>query len=312
MIAYCPITDLPNADAAYEWTYADTRLALQDIDFNSDPDGKPIVSYTEDAGTVNAEVSDYLASLYADYVNGLGLTLDDGTPLTDANLRDAIIALMQAEIEESIEEIGAEQMLADIDGLSKLEKDGAGARDWLVLQEDGSYTYDFAKHLNWICVNKALKVVCAFSNKGLPWGATNEDSLFGSKAYEYSAFEPYSWDHDSVEGNGCGPDDTGLTWEAFMQTDEGRELALQMRMSNAIEYLNDTEGDDAGIKAPHWYVRYGMFDRDSSFAVETILRYSIANNPDVEDLSFEFAWLKPHAGDYDVTEAYAWLDEMLK
>ena len=312
VIAYCPITDLPNADAAYEWTYADTRLALQDIDFNSDPDGKPIVSYTEDAGTVNAEVSDYLASLYADYVNGLGLTLDDGTPLTDANLRDAIIALMQAEIEESIEEIGAEQMLADIDGLSKLEKDGAGARDWLVLQEDGSYTYVFAKHLNWICVNKALKVVCAFSNKGLPWGATNEDSLFGSKAYEYSAFEPYSWDHDSVEGNGCGPDDTGLTWEAFMQTDEGRELALQMRMSNAIEYLNDTEGDDAGIKAPHWYVRYGMFDRDSSFAVETILRYSIANNPDVEDLSFEFAWLKPHAGDYDVTEAYAWLDEMLK
>ena len=54
-----------------------------------------------------------------------------------------------------------------------------------------------------------------------------------------------------------------------------------------------------------------MNDRDSSFAVETILCYSIANNPDIEDMSFEFAWLKPHAGDYDVTEAYAWLDGIL-
>ena len=25
----------------------------------------------------------------------------------------------------------------------------------------------------------------------------------------------------------------------------------------------------------------------------------------------ESAWLKPHSGDYDVTEAYAWLDEVL-
>ena len=68
VIAYCPITDLPNADAAYEWTYADTRLALQDIDFNTKADGKPIVNYTTDAGTVNEDVSSCLRSLYADYV----------------------------------------------------------------------------------------------------------------------------------------------------------------------------------------------------------------------------------------------------
>ena len=96
-----------------------------------------------------------------------------------------------------------------------------------------------------------------------------------------------------------------------METDAGKYLALQMRMSNTVEYLNDKEGDDAGIKAPYWYVRYGMNDRDSSFAVETILRYSMANNEDIQNMSFEFAWLKPHSGDYDVTEAYAWLDDVL-
>ena len=311
VIAYCPITDLPNADAAYEWTYADTRLALQDIDFNTKADGKPIVNYTTDAGTVNEDVSSCLRSLYADYVDNLSLKNDDGSDLTSENLRDAIIDLMQAEIEESLQEIGKEQMEADIDSASKNEKDGAGAKDWLVFNEDGSYTYDLEKHLNWVASNTKLKVVCAFSNKGLPWAATNEDSLFGSSAYEYSAFEPYSWDNDCIEGNGCGKDDTGLSWDAFMETEEGADLALQMRMSNTVEYLNDRGGDDAGTKAPYWYVRYGMNDRDSSFALETILRTSMANCEDIKDMSFEFAWLRPHAGDYDVTEAYSWLDTVL-
>ena len=307
VIAYCPITDLPHADAAYEWTYKDVRTALQDIDINTDPEGKAIVNYTTDAGTVNPEVSEYLAGLYGEYVDGLGLKLDDGTDLTSENLRETIISLMEDEIAESIGEIGADQMMADIDEISKDGWDGIGSEAWLTIDGD-SFAYDYDKHLNWVAVNKALKVVCAFSNKGLPWNTTNEDSLFGTTEYEYSAFEPYSWDHDSVEGNGCGLDDTGLTWEEFMETEEGQELALQLRMSNTIEYLNDRE---SGIKAPHWYVRYGMFDRDSSFALETVLRYSIYNNPDIEDASFEFAWLKPHAGDYDVTEAYAWLDGVL-
>ncbi len=311
VIAYCPITDLPNADAAYEWTYGETRLALQDVDFNTDPEGKPIVNYTADQGTVHAEVSEYLAGLYSSYVDSLGLKLDDGTPLTSDNLKDAVIGLMEDEIAEAVSEIGTEQMQEDIRTVSGSAGENYGPADWLVLNSDGSFTYDYAKHLSYVASNKKLKVVCAFSNKGLPWAATNEDSLFGSEEAEYSAFEPYSWDNDSVEGNGCGKDDTGLSWEEFLATEAGQTLALQMRMSSAVAYLNDSEGGDAGIKAPHWYVRYGMNDRDSSFALETVLRYSISCCEEIGDASFEFAWLKPHAGDYDVTEAYAWLAEAL-
>ena len=307
VIAYCPITDLPNADAAYEWTYMDSRAALEGLDFNTDPEKDAIINYSLDAGTVNPEVSAYLAGLYAEYVDGLGLALDDGTPLTSENLKDAIAGLMEAEIAESVEEIGIEQMQADLDAM----KSGDYA-DWLVLNEDGSYTYDVDRHLTAVAHNNKLKVVCAFSNKGLPWAATNEDSLFGTPDVEYSAFEAWSWDNDSVEGNGCGLDDTGLTWAEYMETEEGQALALQMRMTNAVAYLNDRDGGDAaGAKAANWYVRYGMIDRDSSFAVETILRYSIMGNADIENASFEFAWLQPHKGDYDVQEAYAWLDDIL-
>lgn len=310
VIAYCPITDLPNADAAYEWTYKDVRAALEGADFNTNPEKDPIINYSAEASTVNAEISEYLAAQYAAYVDGLGLLLDDGTPLTSENLKDAIAGLMQDEIAESIEEIGIEQMRADI--ASKLtENDPANTADWLVINDDGTFTYDIDKHLAYVASATKLKVVCAFSNRGLPWANTNEDTLFGTPEMEYSAFESYSWDNDSVEGNGCGLDDTGLTWDEFMATEDGQALALQMRMTNAVAYLNDTEGDDAGVKAPNWYVRYGMIDRDSSFALETILRYSITNNADIKDPSFEFAWLQPHKGDYDVTEAYAWLDGVL-
>jgi len=55
-----------------------------------------------------------------------------------------------------------------------------------------------------------------------------------------------------------------------------------------------------------------MNDRHSYFAVETILRYCLTNQPDIEYADFEFTWLKPHSGDYDVTEAYAWLDSVLE
>ncbi|MBR3401445.1 MAG: alpha/beta fold hydrolase, partial [Parasporobacterium sp.] len=310
VIAYCPITDLPNADAAYEWTYAATRKELEGIDFNTNPEKKAKIYYSEEEGTINEEVSSVLTGYYEEYVDQLGLKLDDGTELTSANLKDAIIGLMETEITESMQEIGTEQMLTDI-GTNANGKESVGPQDWLVFDDNGDFTYDFDQHLNWVASNTKLKVVCAFSNAGLPWAATNEDSLFGAGEYPYAAFEAYSWEHDSVAENGSGLDDTGLDWNAFLETPEGQQQLLQMRMTNAIEYLNDTEGDDAGVKAPFWYVRYGMNDRDSSFAVETILRYSITNNADIRNADFEFAWLKPHSGDYDVTEAYAWLDSVL-
>lgn len=52
VIAYCPITDLPHADAVYEYVHA----ALKDVELNAGTDDKARVSYTANAGTVNEEV----------------------------------------------------------------------------------------------------------------------------------------------------------------------------------------------------------------------------------------------------------------
>ena len=312
VIAYCPITDLGNACAAYEWTYKDTRAALEGVNFETDPDKEENIWYNQEDHTVDSKTSELLAGYYEDYVDQLGLKLDDGTPLTSDNLKDTIIDLMEDEIETSIEEYGVDTMEKDMEVISTNGKDANGPLDWVTFGDDGSFTYDYEKHLTYVASNTKLKVVSAFSNAGLGYGPTNEDSLFGSKDVEYCAFNPYSWDNDTVEGNGCGLDDTGLTWDEYMETEEGQALAKQIRMTNAVAYLNDKEDNDAsGVKAPNWYVRHGMNDRDTSFALETVLRYSITNNSDIQNANFKFAWLQPHKGDYDVTEAYAWLDEVL-
>ena len=305
VIAYCPITDLANADAAYEWTFKDVRAELKDNAFVGEGE-EAEAPYTEEAGTVNEEVSELLAAAYEEYVNSLGLKLDDGSDLTADNLKDAIIELMEKEITVTAGTRSQEDMLADIAGRE------LGPQDWLVFNEDGTFTYDYDKHLQWVVMNKTLKVVNAFSNEGLPWESTNEDNLFGTAEQDYSPFEFYSWENNATSGNGVGTDDTGLSWNEYLETEAGQYLLQQLRMSSSVAYLNDQEGTDAsGIKAPHWYVRYGMYDRDSSFALETILRYSISNNADIEDYDFGFAWLQPHMGDYDVQEAYAWLDTVL-
>ena len=336
VIAYCPITDLGHACAAYEWLYGNTRKAMY-------ADGTMSYPYA-DAATI-LETSDALAAMYGPYVDGLGLKDDAGQAITAGNLRDYIAALMREEIGKSIEEFGVEQMTKDVEqeirrrgfggpmggrggqggqrgsgGFQPGQQRGPGGQPavqqatehrvnngWLVFNADGSFTYDLDKHLSYLARYTTLKVAPAFSNTGLYGNAQSEDTLFGSESDPYSPFNAYAWEHDS-QANQVGRDDTGLSWEAFLQTEDGRRLALQVKMASAIDYLIEGKSDTA----PFWYVRHGMDDRDTSFAVEATLFAAVKNSAKVSDANVGFAWLRPHSGDYDVPEAYTWLKGILK
>lgn len=325
VIAYCPITDLGHADTGYEWLFGNTRAALYEAG---------LMEYDVDQATVMA-ASDTLSAMFVEYVNGLGLVTEGGEPLTADNLKACIESLMCTEIEEALAEVGMEQMTADIEqeietkgfrfGFSGDPDDDDGFEPdtsdddaeatyrenngWLILNDDGTYSYDIDKHLLYLATYTELKIAPAFSNQGIAsYDEQNEDNLFGSRTEEYSPFNAYSWAMDTTE-NTVGQDDTGLTWEEYMKTEAGQALALQIKMTNAGDYLRDTAGESDS--APYWYVRYGMDDRDGSFAVETILYYSMLSDETIEDVNFEFTWLEDHGGDYDVQEAYAWLNAAL-
>lgn len=295
-MAYCPITDLGHADAAYEFTYNSTRKELY----------KNSALEYEVEGASQEEImkkSEALKENYIAYVNGLKLKRKDGSLLTADNLEEEIIALMKAEIEESIKEIGVERMRADI------ERSQWHGNNWLVLNDDGTYKYDFEAHKYFAAMNTKLKIVPAFSNSGLyEPQQQNEDNLFGTRDESYSPFEFVSWNEDKVK-NTVGKDDTGLDWDEYMKTDAGKFLAQQIKMTCPFDYLTD----DPNVKtAPFWYVRWGMKDRDSSFALETVFYHELLNNKNIKDLNFEFAWLFPHSGNYDAKEAFEWLDSKLK
>jgi hypothetical protein len=288
-IAYCPITDLDHADIAYEWQYGATRPLVGDL--------------AGEAKTVSAE----LAAEYPAYLAGLGLKLEDGTPLTAETMPDAIVALAKA---------GAEKAMANGETVPDLgEEWKLGAKsmtnDWLDVDNDANtvVSIDYGKYLEFVATITALKGVPAFDKFGTPLqGGMNESNLSGTETEEYSHWLGWSWDNDVISGNNVGLDDTNIDFDQFVATDAGKAVVEQMQMVNPMPYLiSDTEGDSA----PYWYVRHGMRDRDTSFAIEVALFYAIQNDPTVKDANYALAYMQPHSGDYDVQEAYAWLAGVL-
>ena len=284
-VLYCAITDLDHMDAAYEWQYNATR--------------KELGIYSE----AQLDASDWLKVNYQPYFNGLGLRDETGKRLTAPHLDEAIIALVEKEIEEAYDEIGPEQMAADIAALTYPDS------SWYTVDGDGKATVDLNKWLYFVVQNRALKGVPAADNVGSPLPFIppySESTLAGTTSQEYSNFAEWSWNNNAISGDGVGWDDTGLPWRAFIQTDAGKAVLLQMKMINPMPYLiSDTEGDSA----PYWYYRHGMLDRDTAFAVEVALYYAVLNAYGVSNNNFELAWLKGHGGDYDVPEAYEWVAE---
>lgn len=293
-VAYCPITDLGHADGAYEFTYSTTREKLfsdGNLDYSS-------------AGVTNEQImanSKALKTDYIKYVDSLKLKKKDGSLLSGENLEAAIQELLRAELDDAIAEFGVDRMRKDL-------AECKWQNDWLKLNDDGSYEYDYTSHLYFVAMNTKLKIAPAFSNMGLDYkGERNEDNLFGFKNDPYSPFNFLSWNNDVIK-NEVGKDDTGLDWDIYLKTDAGKKLAAEIKMTSPMEYLaSETNGESA----PYWYVRYGMRDRDSSFAVETVFYHGMINDESIKDVNFEFAWLEPHSGDYDVPEAFAWLDKVM-
>ena len=107
---------------------------------------------------------------------------------------------------------------------------------------------------------------------------------------------------------GVGRKNTGLSWQEFLATDTGKAVLEQVRLVNVFTFLKD----ETSVPALYWYVRYGLRDRDSSFAIETMLYYGMLGKKGILDRNFRLAYLFHHSGDYDVIEAYDWLQEKLK
>lgn len=297
VIAYCPIVDLGHADLAYEWLFDGIR------NVDNTADGRwPAVAQA---------ASSTLAAGYPAYLDGLGLTLADGSPLTAATMKAAIAAEVQRTVERHLASGGSVPAKGEAFDITLRHPGGEGQisvpNDWLTVDGGTVTALDFDGFLRFVTATAALKPVPAFdrtANTGNP-GVDGENSMFGTATQAYANFTAYGWDANELAGDGSGADDTGQDWASYT-AGEGAALAAQVRLVDAMAYL----GTNAKA-APHWYIRHGMIDRDTSFAVELALAAAARGDSDVKTVDFRLPWLTPHAGDYDVQEAYGWLKGVL-
>ncbi len=316
-VLYCPITDLDHMDAAYEWMYGHTRREINGfaVTVPANPPTRPNASTsTYNYSPAQYDASDWYATDYVPYFNGLGLRDEKGKRLTAPHFLDAIKAAAERGVEKACREIGLPQMTADINCSdvtnASCSYNWYPVSDWYTIDANCSKaTVDLDKYLQFVAKNTYLKNIPASDNVGSPLPFIppfSESTVAGSTSQPYSNFTEWAWNHNALPGDGVGLDDTGLVWRHFIQTAAGKAVVKQMVMSNPIPYLlSDTNGDSA----PYWYFRHGMKDRDTSFDVPVSLYYAVLNSSDVSNVNFNLAWLKPHSGDYDVPEAYEWVAE---
>ena len=300
-VAYCPINNLGNADAGYEWEYSGVR---------SDSNTAALGGVAYSAGPQPA-ASAALAGSFGGYVNGLGLKRSDGSLLTETNLRTTTQALIQEELQRQIAKGTAVPQL----GENFVTQRATVANDWLKLTGSGTAAMvsaiDYAKFVRYVATNQALKTVVAFDAVGVTgnknaatgaWNITGETNLFGSSTQTYANFTEWTWLNNQVPGDGSGFDDVGGTWAQHLAS-SSNTLGKQLRLINPVAYLTNTGSNPA----PYWYVRHGMVDRDTAFAMQTLLYHAVRNNAAVKDVSFKYPYLVGHAGNYDVQEAFAWI-----
>jgi acetyl esterase/lipase len=297
--AYCPITDLGNADTAYEWLY--NVLATRDTT-GSNP---------------SPEASAAIAAEFAAYEKSLGLRNPDGSRLTAATMLDTI----EKEVVRSAEtylKADPAHTIPPLGGTFEITSGAPGGppttktyvNDWIDVDTATRTvrSVDMAKYLAFVATQATLKTTPAFDAVGVDGNTTSgtETDLFGPPSQKYLNYTEYSWNHNDVAGDGSGLDDTGLTWDRYTGK-QSTTVDDQIHLIDPMDFIG-TSADTA----PNWYVRHGTRDRDTAFTVSVNLDRALAADKQVKNLNYRLAWNQPHAGNYDVPEAMAWIADAVR
>ena len=312
-ISYCPITDMPHADMAYEWQYNGIRHKYADSILSHPKHTETTTAINAGLSAIQIKASDELKALYLDYFNGLGLKWGE-IPLTTDNLGNSIAVLIGEELGRKVagaeSKTAAEEILkANIDsiysGAQKVKFDVfAGKYSWFTVHEDLSVTVDYDGFIDFTYwTYQFFKQAPAFDKIGLgelDVGSYKENDLWGTEEQRYNHNNPVSWALD--------PLNAGKNWTDFANSNEYALIQFQGKMSNPIPYLLDSSDGDS---APYWYVRHGLLDDGTAFAVEATLYHAMMNDSSIKNVNFQFDWMQRHGGSYDNLESYAWLEDVM-
>lgn len=281
--AYCPITNLDNADMAYEWLFNGvndyTRIMfpggmpppggqfIPPANHGAMPAGPPKMSETKGTMTTDQiKLSGKLKSMFPAYLNRLGLKDSHGAALTmDADGNGTFKNYVKSYVVASAQK--ALNNGTDLSGLT-----------WITIRNGEVADIDFDKYVKFA---GRMKTTPAFDGVDLSNG---ENDLFGSATIKAQHFTRFGKDNSTVHGSLA---DSSI-----------------VKMMNPMNYIS-TKGT---VTAHYWRIRHGAVDRDTSLAVPIILSTMLQNKR--FDVDFAVPWGRGHGGDYDLDELFAWIERI--
>jgi hypothetical protein len=336
VVAYCPIQDMGNADIAYEWMFnvlgtraqvsADQRAGLI-----RDAAGAELVR----AANPDPAGSAAMMNKFVAYQASLGLKNEDGTALTTDNL----LAALQNEFKKSASayvKSGKPFVAFNATGTAAANGVAGGSgtlsykNDFIDVDAAGTVvSFNMTKYLSFVAKQARLKAMLSFDQVAqtaiLTTTATadttstgaaingnyhgGESNLYGSAAQVYSNFTEYGWNNNNggdaanAVQSDVGLRNTGYTWAGAPQQ---AFLLNQSKLINALPYVGKTDGI-----TPHWRIRVGARDRDTSFTVAYNMSRALKADAKVKNIDFALHWDQGHAGNYDVQSAFTWIDQRL-
>lgn len=153
---------------------------------------------------------------------------------------------------------------------------GVAETPWLAMHGDQIAAVDFRSYARGV---GRMKSQPAFDGFALE---TGENQLFGDAGIDKRHFTAYSMRHSQSAGARLAP-------------------AATVRAMDAMQQLSDARS----TVARHWRIRHGTLDRDTSLAVPALLAAAARQRGASVDLALP--WGRPHSGDYDLDELFAWV-----
>ena len=331
-MAYCPITNLENADMAYEWMFhnaneyynagparrmlpagsnASPGGAVQNRPTNAPAESVKGTAITPEQKVISAE----LKEKFAEYLDSLNLQDSLGNHL---NLSPDGNGLFR----EYIESLYLESAQDAIDTGEDVSK-----TPWLTVSDGTAVHMDFDKYIATVTRLKGVPAFDAFDM------ATGENNEFGTYDISNKHFTRYALEHSQLVTVPKLEEEKELAKEKVRQYNlaypvekwqlrkanlkeqmEKDKLDLSqyiadgqiIKMMNPIRYIGNPEVQTA----PHWRIRHGALDRDTALAIPAILAVKLKNSGKYVD--FKVAWGYGHAGDYDLPDLFAWTDRICK
>ena len=275
--AWCPITELQIADAAYEWNM-----------------GQFSTSNTRADSTWTKALSNDLAKAFADYINNAGLENDGKTLKLETSSDGYYLSGSYYDYILSVIERSLNNYLADnySDNSSRASY-VASLGDWA--SYDSTTNKATVKNLAGFVNSQksATKSVGAFDD--LERGQA-ENEVFGDTDNNALHFDTImsdllnANDYSSYSGY-----DTNVATEYkndITKTDsQGNDAAKRVSIYTPTDFIL---GKNTATPATHWRIRTGIMQGDTALTTEVNLALALNMNSNVKDVDFETVWAQGH------------------